>query len=108
MLHFLAEQHARRSSFGEDNDVSAKPGDVEQQETTGVLAGGRTRPGDVRGGRSGHRAIDARAEMAAHGELAEVARYAVWRMRVLRPARRRDYRWPIPNPGVRCGRNRAR
>ena len=53
------------------------------------------------------RAIDARGEMAAGRELAEVARYALRRLRIFLQARRRDHRQPIPDPAVRSGRNRA-
>src|SRR5204862_1018459 len=51
-------------------------------ETTGFSQGGGCRDGDVRGCRSGHRAVDARAAMAADGELAEIARHALWRARI--------------------------
>ena len=69
-------------------------------------AGGAWRRGrDCRG--AGHRAVVARGEMAPDGELAEVARYAVWKSRVSRQARRRAHRQQVPDPGV-CGRrNRA-
>src|SRR5262249_21706485 len=46
-------------------------------ETTGISQGGGRRDHRIRGRRSGHRPIHARAEMAADGELAEVARHAL-------------------------------
>src|SRR6478672_6219856 len=45
--------------------------------------------------------------MAADGKLAEVARYALWRLRIFLKARRRDHRQQIPDPGVRGRRDRA-
>src|SRR5262249_30321449 len=50
-------------------------------ETTGLSQGGGCRDDGVRGCRSGHRPVDARVAMAADGELAEIARHALWRCR---------------------------
>ena len=46
--------------------------------------------------------------MAACGELAEVARHALWRMRALQQAHRRDHRQPVPDPALRRRRDRPR
>ena len=51
------------------------------------------------GRRTGDCPVDAGDQMAAGGELAEVARYAVWRLRIFRQAHRRDHRQQIPDPG---------
>src|SRR5205814_1137967 len=58
--------------------------------------------------RTGHRAVDARAAMAADGELAEIARHALWRARIHGQAHRRTHRQQVSHPGICCGRNRAR
>ena len=46
-------------------------------------------------------------EVAVCDQLAEVARYAVWRLRVFCQARRRDHRQPFPDSTVRRRRTRA-
>src|ERR1041384_8810232 len=46
--------------------------------------------------------------MADADELAEVARYTLRRMRILRQAYPRDERRQVPDHGVRSWRNRAR
>src|ERR671937_583330 len=62
-------------------DATRKPQREEQHEATRIPAGGGHGPGRHDDGRAGDCPVDARAEMAAHRELAEIARYALWRAR---------------------------
>ena len=57
--------------------------------------------------RAGDRAIDAGSEVAPDGELAEVARHAVRRLRGVVESRRRSHRQQIPDPDLRRRRNRS-
>ena len=60
-----------------------------QHETSSIPQNRGCRPGRVGGRRAGHRAIDAGAEMALDGQLAEIARHAVRRRRGFCRGRRR-------------------
>src|SRR3982074_2886577 len=67
-----------------------KPVREDQHETTRISAGGRSGLGDVLDCRTGDRSIDARTEMAAHGELAGIAPDPLWGPGIHGPAYRPD------------------
>src|ERR1700757_360223 len=73
----------------------------DHHETTGISQGGGRRARDVHDRGAGHRPIDARAEMAVDGELAEVARHALWRARIHGQADRRTQREQVSDPSTR-------
>src|SRR3954471_3358658 len=76
-------------------------------EATGFYQGHRTwRCRRSRGGRAGDRAIDAGDQMAHADELAEVARYAVWRRRDDGKDGWRGDRQQVSDPAVRGRRDR--
>ena len=70
-------------------------------KTAGVGRGGK------RGRRAGDRPIDAEDQMAHDDELAEIARYDLWRRRYVGQGGRRSDRQQVPDPNLRRRRNRA-
>src|SRR6266702_7751121 len=96
ILSSFTERHHASLMLGEEPSAVRRPHEKTQgrradredhHETTGISQGGGRWDHDVRGRRAGYRPIDARGEMATCSELAEIPRYALWRMRILRQAR---------------------
>src|SRR6266702_2913761 len=90
---------AGRRCYGHKLEISPRRAELQSQrprsrkemsdETSRISESCRDRNGRNSRGRAGHCAIDAGDQMAAGGKLAEIARYAIRRLRNLHQARGR-------------------
>src|SRR5215831_8451794 len=98
--------HAGRIRWWGEAETSGRPmgGTNETTSISNFNGCWRSRYGDSR---SGDCSVVADFKMATYSQLAEIDRYVVWNLRPVRQICVGSNRWQIPDPVVRCGRNRA-